>query len=78
KTSCRAILDIGLLDIKPDDIIPEDETIAFMGASSDMMVMDLGDNNKKYKVGDIITFQMSYMGILAAMNSNYITKVVVN
>lgn len=78
KTSFRAILDIGLLDIKPDDLAPEDKSIEFSGASSDMIVMDLGDNEHNYKVGDIISFKLSYMGILAIMNSNYINKEVVH
>ncbi len=78
KTSFRAILDIGLLDIKPDDLLPEDKNIEFSGASSDMIVMDLGNNEKNYKVGDIISFKLSYMGILAIMNSNYINKEVIH
>jgi ornithine racemase len=78
KTAFRAILDIGLLDIKPDDLTPEDDAIEFSGASSDMIVMDLGDNEKNYKVGDMITFKLSYMGILAVMSSNYIGKEVVH
>lgn len=78
KTSYRAILDIGLLDINPDDLFPEDKTIEFSGASSDMIVMDIGNNEKKYRVGDIISFKLSYMGILAIMNSNYINKDVVH
>lgn len=78
KTSYRAILDIGLLDINPEDLNPEDKAIEFSGASSDMLVMDLGNNEKKYRVGDIISFKLSYMGILAIMNSNYINKEVVH
>ncbi len=78
KTSYRAILDIGLLDINPDDLFPEDKTVEFSGASSDMIVMDIGNNEKKYRVGDIISFKLSYMGILAIMNSNYINKDVVH
>ncbi len=78
KSSFRAILDLGLLDIDLRHLEAEDKDIEFSGASSDMIVMDLGKNEKGYKVGDIISFKLTYMGILAIMNSNYINKVVVH
>jgi ornithine racemase len=77
KTSFRAILDLGLLDIDINNITPVDTKIEFAGASSDMIVMDLGENKKKYKVGDFISFKLNYMGALSILNSNYIDKVVV-
>ena len=77
KSSYRAIIDLGLLDIDLQHLTPEDETVEFSGASSDMIVLDIMDNKKGYRVGDIITFRLTYMGILAIMNSNYINKKVV-
>ncbi len=77
KTSFRAILDLGLLDIEINNITPVDTKIEFAGASSDMIVMDLGENKKKYKVGDFIGFRLNYMGALSILNSNYIDKVIV-
>ena len=77
KKSYRAILDVGLLDLDTRYIHPEKKGIEFSGASSDMLVMDIGKTNRKFKVGDIITFKLDYMGILSIMNSNYIDKVVV-
>lgn len=76
RTSYRALLDIGLLDCNPQYLIPEDETVQVIEASSDMLVLDLNRNEKKYKVGDLVTFQLKYMGALGIMNSNYIQKVV--
>jgi predicted amino acid racemase len=78
KTSYRAILDIGLLDIDTKNIAPVDKNIEFVGASSDMIVVDLGENKKKYKMGDFISFKLNYMGALSILNSNYIDKKVVN
>jgi predicted amino acid racemase len=78
KTSFRAILDIGLLDIDMNHLEPDDDTWEFTGASSDMIVIDLDKNEKGYKVGDLVSFGLTYMGILAIMNSFYITKVVVD
>jgi ornithine racemase len=74
KTSCRAILDIGLLDMDPKYLIPEDEDYEILGVSSDMLILNLGENPKKYKVGDLITFRLKYMGALAILNSSYIEK----
>ncbi|MFO8130326.1 MAG: alanine/ornithine racemase family PLP-dependent enzyme [Bacteroidales bacterium] len=77
KFSFRAILDIGLLDIDTSQLIPVDKKIEFSGASSDMIVMDLGENRRKYKVGDLMAFKLTYMGVLNLMNSNYIDKKIV-
>lgn len=75
RSTFRAIIDIGLLDINPNFLLPEDETIKIIEASSDMLVIDLGDNEKGYKTGDLISFNLRYMGALGLMNSNYIDKV---
>lgn len=73
-TSYRAIIDIGLLDVDSKHLIPCDKNIKFVGASSDMIVLDLGENKNNYKVGSIIKFQMDYMGTLRVINSKYIEK----
>lgn len=77
KTSHRAILDLGLLDISSDYLIPEDRNFEFVGASSDMLVIDLGDNDENYKVGDLLSFNLKYMGALSLLNSDYIGKKVI-
>ncbi|MBI1343397.1 MAG: alanine/ornithine racemase family PLP-dependent enzyme [Terrimonas sp.] len=74
RTAYRAILDIGLLDCNPQFLIPEDDSVSVIEASSDMLVLDLGRNEQQYKVGDLVTFQLKYMGALGIMNSNYIAK----
>jgi len=74
ETSYRAIIDLGLLDIETDHMELTDRSLKFAGASSDMTVIDLGDNKKNYKVGDLIEFKLDYMGLLRIMNSKYIEK----
>ena len=74
KTSFRAILDIGLLDINTDYLEPEDEGVEFAGASSDMVVIDLGGTKRNYKVGDLVVFRLKYMGALSLLSSDYIDK----
>lgn len=77
KKSYRALLDFGLLDIKTDFLIPKSKDITITGASSDMIVVDLGKSKKNLKVGDWIKFELKYMGALTLLSSNYIEKVVV-
>ncbi|WP_425391667.1 alanine racemase [Ekhidna sp.] len=77
KTSYRAILDIGLLDVSEDFLIAEDDSIQITGASSDMLIVDLGESSDKYKVGDLVSFKLKYMGALSLFNSDYIEKRVV-
>lgn len=75
KNHSRGILDVGLLDIsKTEFLIPVDKEITFIGASSDMLVIDLSNTTKKYKIGDLVSFRMNYMGALRVMNSEYIEK----
>lgn len=72
----RALIDIGLLDIDPKYLIPKDDSMSIIGSSSDMLVVELGENKRQFKVGDIIPFELKYMGALSILNSDYIEKVV--
>lgn len=76
ETSYRAILDIGYLDIDPEHLINVHDDIKIADASSDMLVLDVGDNSNNYEVGDFIRFRLKYMGALGIMNSDYIDKIV--
>ena len=77
--SYRAILDFGLLDADRNDINTLDD-ITFVGATSDMSVIDVGNNKTAtgeqiYKVGDSIKFKPNYMGLSRLLNSKFIDKV---
>lgn len=75
RTHKRAILDMGLLDISSADFLhPIDEDLTIIGGSSDMLVIDINTSSQKYKVGDLVSFKMDYMGALRVMNSTYIEK----
>ncbi|MEX0994773.1 MAG: alanine racemase, partial [Balneolaceae bacterium] len=74
KTAYRAILDIGYLDVQPDYLIPADPDFKITDASSDMLILDVGDNPNDYKVGDLVRFKLKYMGALSLMSSDYIEK----
>lgn len=77
KHSFRAIIDIGLLDCNPQYLIQDDDEIDIIEASSDMLVLDVGQNKQNYKVGDLVGFKLKYMGVLGLMNSNYVDKLLV-
>ena len=73
-TSLRAILDIGLLDMQPQYLESDDNEITIVDASSDMLVIDISNSKKKYKVGDLVSFNIKYMGGLYLLNSDYVEK----
>jgi predicted amino acid racemase len=75
-TSLRAILDIGLLDMQPQYIQAEDTDITIVDASSDMLVIDISNSKTKYKIGDLVSFKIQYMGALYLLNSDYIEKTI--
>lgn len=75
-SSYRAIIDMGLLDVDENHVRPSSEHIKIVGSSSDMMVVDLGEEYEKYKVGSLIEFKMDYMGILRLMSCEYVDKLV--
>ena len=66
QTSFKAILDFGMLDVDKSDLTACDKSISFVGITSDMLVVDIGENKDKsgktkYKVGDQIKFKPNYM-----------------
>lgn len=75
-TSLRAILDFGLLDMQPQYLKPTDDSVTIIDSSSDMTVIDITKSEKAYKVGDLVSFNVQYMGALYLLNSDYIEKVV--
>lgn len=78
ETSFKAILDFGLLDVNKEDLNSIDQELQFVGVTSDMMVMDVGNNKsqkgKKYSIGDKIKFEPNYMAVARLLNSKFIDK----
>jgi ornithine racemase len=79
ETSIKVILDFGLLDVDPKDIIFIDEALEYVGVTSDMLVVDIGTNltkegKKKYSIGDKIHFRPNYMAVARLLNSKFIDK----
>lgn len=83
ETSMKAILDFGLLDVDKADLEAKDPDIDFVGITSDMIVIDLGNNenedgSQKYFEGDTITFTPNYMAVARLLNSKFIGRRYVN
>lgn len=73
----RGILAAGREDIDISCIIPRDSCIGLIGASSDHLLVDFTDCSRTYRVGDVVEFDVTYGGLLAASTSEYVTKVII-
>jgi len=71
----RAICAIGKQDVDLGDLYLEDESISILGGSSDHLILDISESKDEYKLGDIISFKLSYGGILSSMTSPYVYKI---
>ncbi|AEX85770.1 putative amino acid racemase [Marinitoga piezophila KA3] len=72
----KAILAIGEQDIIADGLIPLDEKLEVLHASSDHTIVDVTDSEKEYKLGDTIKFRMSYGCLLKVMTGKYVEKII--
>ncbi len=70
----RMICAIGKQDVDIDSIIPIDENITILGASSDHLILDGTDSSVDYKIGDIVRFNLTYSSLLKVMTSEYVKK----
>ncbi len=75
----RAIIAVGRQDVDPDNLHPIDSKIDVLGASSDHLILDVTKSDKQYKVGDIVSFKLSYSSLLRATTSSaYVERVYVD
>lgn len=70
----RVILAIGRQDVAVDSLIPIDEKIEVIGASSDHTIIDITNSDNRYTIGDKIEFKLGYSGIMSASTSKYVKK----
>lgn len=70
----RAICAIGKQDMDFDSLNPLDEDIIILGGSSDHLILDITDSLIDYRIGHIVEFKLSYVGILRGITSQYVTK----
>ena len=70
----RAICAVGKQDVFPQDMVPEDDDIVILGASSDHLILDITECRRPYQVGQMVSFKLNYAGILSCMTSPYVSK----
>ncbi|MBP1685115.1 MAG: arg, partial [Deltaproteobacteria bacterium] len=70
----RALLNVGREDVDIDGLVPTDPGLAILGGSSDYLVVDVTGAAGDVRVGDELTFSLTYGALLAAMTSEYVQK----
>lgn len=79
RKSYKAILDFGLLDVDQEGLTSDDEGIKLVGITSDMTVVDIGNNrnedkSKKYRIGDHLCLNPSYLAVARLLSSKFVEK----
>lgn len=75
----RALLAIGNRDIGSyTALVPVDEGVELIGASSDHLILDIEDAVKEYIIGDILKFNLFYQAILFASDRNIMNVEIIN
>ena len=72
----RGLVNLGRIDVNPDSLLVKDKRINIIGASSDLMVLDM-TKTKEYRVGDEIEFIPNYPAMVQAWLSPYLEKIFV-
>lgn len=74
----RALVALGRVDIgDPEALTPKDSGVEVLGASSDHLIVDIEEADSDFKVGDTISFGLSYCNMVYATSSENI-KIQVN
>jgi predicted amino acid racemase len=74
-TITEGILALGRQDVDPDGLEPTSRRVDVLGASSDHLILDMGNGTPS--VGETASFLPSYSSLLRAMTSSYVEKVYV-
>lgn len=70
----RAIAAIGRQDMDCDSLRPLQKGVSVVGASSDHLIVDVTDCEKTVEVGDVLSFTMTYGGLLRGFTSGYVGR----
>ena len=69
----HALINIGRQDVAIEGITPR-EPMTMLGASSDYLGLDVSALAGRIRLGDIVSFDLNYGALLAAMTSAYVEK----
>jgi predicted amino acid racemase len=71
----RAVVTVGQLDTDIGGLTPMNQNYTVVGASSDLAVVNVGDNPDRLVIGDTIKFRVAYGALVRLFLSKYIDKV---
>jgi len=74
----RALISIGELDTDVRCLIPVSNSCRIVGASSDISVIHINDEDDAIKVGNTLSFKLTYSALLRLMNGRYIPKEIIH
>jgi len=70
----RALVAVGQLDTDVAGLRPVNSTFKISGASSDLTVVNIGEDRAGLSIGDQISFHLNYSALLRIMSSKYVAK----
>ena len=70
----RAICALGRQDAPAEGLQPIDDSVIVLGASSDHLILDVGDTERAPELGEAIEFVPGYSATLALFTSPYVRK----
>lgn len=73
----RAIVSVGQLDTDVRGLTPRNSQFKIAGASSDVTVLNVGEDAAGLCIGDVVEFSVSYSAMVRLMNNKYSGKVVI-
>jgi predicted amino acid racemase len=71
----RALIAVGKQDIRTEYMIPLDPNMVIIGDTCDCFIADVTDCEKEYKPGDTVSFSILYHGLVTAIASDYVEKI---
>ncbi len=77
KRGYRALVTVGEIDTDVAGLTPLNPSFQIAGASSDITVVNIGENKEQVQLGGTIKFKCSYSSFVRLMNDSYISKRVV-
>lgn len=73
----RAVLTMGALDAEISGLTPVNPDHSIAGASSDVMVVNVGEDPGDLRIGGTVKFRPNYAALLRIMAGKYVEKVIV-
>jgi len=74
----RAIVTVGQVDSDIAGLTPINESFQIVGASSDLTVVNVGEDRSGVEIGHTISFHVSYSALVRLMSNPYTEKAVTN